>query len=380
MGHSMGIALFVLVCAGMAPVSLAEPDISFLKPPQIVGPPDEAHSPASRRFQGIPSLALAPGGRLWAIWYAGKTADEDENNYVAIATSGDGGASWQEALVVDPDGDGPVRAFDPELWVDPDGRLWAFWAQAIDHNATVGGVWAITTGNPDDAAPAWSAPRRLTDGVMMCKPLVLSTGEWALPASTWRETDNSARLVVSADAGGTWDVRGACNVPEDVRNYDEHMVVERKDGSLWMLVRTNYGIGESTSPDRGRTWSALTPSSIPHPNARFFIRRLRSGRLLLVKHGPIDEKTGRSHLTAYLSEDDGASWTGGLLLDERKGVSYPDGQQGADGTIYLIYDYSRTGEQAILMARFTEEDVLAGKADSPTVALRIRVNAEVRHD
>ena len=31
------------------------------------------------------------------------------------------------------------------------------------------------------------------------------------------------------------------------RQFDEHMFVERKDGSLWLLVRTNYGIGESIS-------------------------------------------------------------------------------------------------------------------------------------
>ena len=54
---------------------------------------------------------------------------------------------------------------------------------------------------------------------------------------------------------------------------------------------------------------------------------------------------------------------GGLLLDERSGVSYPDGQQTADGLIRIIYDYSRTGSRHILMATFREEDVAAGKLD-----------------
>ena len=48
-------------------------------------------------------------------------------------------------------------------------------------------------------------------------------------------------------------------------------------------------------------------------NSRFFIRRLESGNLLLVRHNPPDRKT-RSHLTAYLSEDDGKSWIGGMML------------------------------------------------------------------
>ncbi len=37
----------------------------------------------------------------------------------------------------------------------------------------------------------------------------------------------------------------------------------------------------------------------------------------------------RSHLTAWLSEDDGKTWRGGLMLDERATVSYPDGFQAA---------------------------------------------------
>jgi hypothetical protein len=148
------------------------------------------------------------------------------------------------------------------------------------------------------------------------------------------------------------------------------MIVERTDKSLWMLVRTTYGIGESVSSDRGKTWAALAPAPIQHPAARFFIRRLRSGSLLLVKHGPIKKKIGRSHLTAYLSRDDGVSWSNGLLLDERQGVSYPDGQQISDGTIYIIYDHDRTGAREILLATFTEDDVVSGKLESSASSLR----------
>lgn len=328
-----------------------------LLPPVVLDTPDHAHALGTRKFQGIPSLAVAPNGRLWAAWYAGKTPSEDHNNYVVIATSGDRGVTWAERKVVDPDGEGPVRAFDPELWIDPSGRLWSFWAQSIGHDGTIAGVWAMTNDEPDREDTVWSAPRRLGDGVMMCKPLVLSTGEWLMPASTWRETDNSARVMFSTDRGETWSLRGACHVPREVRSYDEHMVLEKTDGSLWMLVRTAYGIGESLSFDRGRTWSGLQSGSIRHTSSRFFIRRLPSGNLLFVKHGPIREATGRSHLTAYLSEDDGGSWSPGLLLDEREGVSYPDGQQARDGTIYVIYDHSRTGVGEILISAFTEEEI-----------------------
>ena len=366
---SRSLLMLPLVCLALVADSPgAEPDL--LTAPEYVGPPRPEHAVTNRAFQGIPSLAVAPGGRLWANWYAGRTPGEDHNNYVVLSTSGDQGATWHEVLVVDPDGEGPLRAFDPQLWMAPDGKLRMFWAQTQGHDSTIGGVWYIETDDPNSEQAAWGPPVRVTDGVMMGKPLVLSTGQWVLPASTWRQTDNSAKMVVSSDQGKTWAIHGACNVPVEVRAFDEHMFIERKDGSLWLLARTRYGIGQSVSNDGGRTWPELTPSAIAHPSARFFITRLDSGNLLLVKHGPIDKPTGRSHLTAFTSTDDGQTWGGGLLLDERSGVSYPDGQQMADGRIRIIYDYSRTGDRNILMATFREEDAAAGKAVSDAVRLR----------
>ena len=203
----------------------------------------------------------------------------------------------------------------------------------------------------------------------MDKPLVLSSGEWVFPVCTWY-TAQSSKMLVSTDRGKTWSVRGGATMPQSERLFDEHAFVERKDGSLWLLSRTKYGIAESVSTDRGVTWPDLQPSKLLHPTARFFIRRLASGNLILVKHGPLYKQTGRSHLTAYVSTDDGATWRGGLLLDERSGVSYPDGQQDKDGLIRVIYDYDRVGERLILMASFREEDALSGNAGAPTVALR----------
>lgn len=364
-------AVIIVMFAALFPVFLsAAEDLDLLKnPSRYIGTPEAGHAVANRQFQGIPSLAVSSGGRLWSVWYAGITPNEDENNYVVVSTSADGGETWKEVLVVDPDGAGPVRSFDPEVWMAPDGRLFLFWAQAVGHDGSVAGVWSLTTDSPDAENPQWSGPRRLTDGIMMCKPVVLSTGEWVLPVSTWKTTDYSARMVVSKDSGETWAVRGACNIPVDVRAYDEHMIVERKDGTLWMLVRTKYGIGESVSMDRGATWTALTPSDIPHTSSRFFITRLASGNLLMVKHGSMAEKTGRSRLTAFLSHDDGKTWAGGLLLDQRRGISYPDGQQCESGLIRVVYDYERRADMHILMAAFMEQDVILKDSVSETIKL-----------
>lgn len=341
-----------------------------MRAPEVITDPGPKYADDVRMFQGIPGIERAPGGRLWATWYGGGTG-EDRYNYIMLATSGDDGATWTKPLmIIDPDGDGPCRAFDPCLWHDPNGRLWLTWAQR-DRGVH---LWAMTTDDSDDEKPTWSGPRLVTEGIMMCKPTVLRSGRWLLPVAMWKR-EGSAMAVASDDCGKTWSTLGRANVPrKEDRNCDEQMIVQREDGSLWMLVRTAYGIGESVSSDGGRTWSDVVPSKIQHATARFFIRRLNSGNLLLVKHGPIDQRTDRSRLTAYLSDDDGRSWHGGLMIDARRGVSYPDGVQAPDGTIYLIYDYSRTGEKEILLATFTEEDVQKGRCVSDRARLRVLVN------
>ena len=189
-------------------------DAPSLQPPQHLGPPLPEHAVTNRAFAGIPSMAVAPKGRMWATWYAGPTPAEDLNNYVVLSTSSDDGATWNEVLTVDPDAGGPVRSFDPELWVSPDGRLFFFWAQMEKGRRDAElGVWCIETSEPDAAQPAWSQPRRIGDGVMMCKPAVLSSGEWVLPIFIGVNTTSSAQMIVSNDAGKTWIRRGGCNVP-----------------------------------------------------------------------------------------------------------------------------------------------------------------------
>lgn len=356
-----------------------------LQPPQVICPPESGH--LFRAFQGIPGIERAPNGRLWATWYGGGP-EEGPENYVMLTTSGDDGATWSDVVLVI-DAPGIVRTFDPCLWHDPQGVLWLFWAQGVTHWDGRAGVWAITIKNSNEEKPVWSEPRRICDGVMMNKPTVLRDGTWLLPAAVWSMASNSAPspeyivdnsqttgswVIASTDQGKTFAPRGRSDV--EGRQCDEHMIVERRDGTLWMLVRTKYGIGESFSSDGGATWSKGQPAeTVKHIDspARFFIRRLASEKLLFVKHAP-PQNHGRSHLTAYLSEDDGATWKGGLLLDDRTGVSYPDAVQAPDGTVYLVYDRSRTKEEEILMAAFTEEDVATGKCASPKARLRVLVN------
>lgn len=358
-----------------------------------------------RLFQAVPGIAVGKGGRLWATWYTGGSG-EGPDNYVMLATSVDGGRTWSGPVqVVDPEF--PVRAYDAVLWRDPNGKLWWFHSQSYGSWDGRAGVWAVTTENSDAAVPIWSSPRRIADGIMMHKPTVTPGGRWLFPIARWSLKPSprmpgrtkppipnphlawdpgavGTHVYRSDDAGLTIERLGTAKIP-DV-HYDEHLVVERRDRTLWLLARTNAGISESFSADGGVTWSPGKPSAIPHAPSRFFLRRLASGNLLLVKHNPPMDQPWlvgdavqpswrqRSHLTAYLSEDDGATWRGGLLLDERLVVSYPDGDQGADGVIFVIYDHNRETDREILLARFTEIEVKAGILSQPNSRLRVLVN------
>ena len=169
--------------------------------------------------------------------------------------------------------------------------------------------------------------------------------------------DRFSNVYASSDKGKTISLRGHADIPN--RSFDENMIVEKKDGSLWMLVRTFDGIGESFSTDGGYTWTPGQKSHIDGPCSRFHISRLKSGRLLLINHYQFDQRIdledimhqgnvkkwkGRSHLSALLSEDDGQTWPYSLLLDERNEVSYPDAKEADDGFILsLIHIYFLPG-------------------------------------
>ena len=367
-------------------------------PAQVVTSPGPEYADTARQFQGIPGIERARNGRLWAVWYSGDTR-EGPQNYVVLATAAGDGNKWSgPRLVIDPPGF--IRAFDACLWHDPQGRMWLFWAQAAGHWDGRAGVWAITTADSGSETPTWSQPRRIADGVLMNKPIVLKRGDWLLPIMIWTRPANlpfinerdklnlsadqvralvhdlgsarGANVFSSTDAGRTFTILGRAPFAEaDLAT--EPMLIERRDPSLWMLARTRYGIGSSFSTDGGRTWSPPRDSGIAHPSTRFFIRRLGSGRLLLVKNAPPNGKD-RSHLTAFLSEDDGRTWTGGLLLDERMNVSYPDGVEGDDGLIRVVYDRERFTAREILMAAFREQDVRSGKCVSAGARLAVVVN------
>lgn len=71
----------------------------------------------------------------------------------------------------------------------------------------------------------------------------------------------------------------------------------------------------------------------------------------------------RSRLKAQLCEEGERTRSGGLLLDERLGVSYPDGDRTGDGTVFITCGSERRGARGIVCASFHKDDVLRGDTD-----------------
>ena len=252
------------------------PDLA-LQPPRVTAEFDTDTVKSARGAQGVPAIERTAKGRLWAAWYAGKSPRgvESSSSYVVLATSGDDGTLWHEKLLIR--ARRFVHTYDPCLWIDPRGCLWFFWAQSAGVQDGRMGVWAIVTESPDAETPVWTEPRRIANGVMLNKPTVLKNGDWLLCIGLWRDNTNvpnvkfdpddlapytldmlthdlgeerGSNVYRSTDEGEMFERIGQVRIPGT--RVDEHMIVERGDGSLWMLLRNTGGIAQSVSRDGGR--------------------------------------------------------------------------------------------------------------------------------
>lgn len=360
--------MVLLVLADGARAGVPDPNA-----PVVITNPGAEFQDDARPGAMIIGMDRTPKGRIWGCWTG--TGDK-KDGYFLLATSDDDGASWSKPRLAV----GARTEFTQKLsgtlvgnlWSDPKGRLWLFFDQQLGDAQGRITNWFMRCDAPDAAEPTWSEPVPFAEGCTLNKPTVLKKGDWLLPVSDWHK--KTARVFASTDEGASWRERGSLQFPD--WQFDEHMMIELRDGRLWMLARTNGQPHESFSTDGGATWS--TPrqaATVQNVNARFFLRRLQSGRILLVKNGsPAERLQQRTHLSAYLSDDDGQTWKGGLLLDERNAVSYPDGFESPDGLIHILYDWNRHSDAEILMAKFREEDVLAGKVVSQDARLLMPVN------
>jgi len=400
--------------AKMSPADLQDYRMSALKrladislePPTVITTAMERYDYDKNNYAMNVGVAKTRGGRLWIMWVAGEDGPKAR---VVGAWSDDGGKTFTKPKFAI-DGNFKYRQLEylknfdvtsimGNLWLAPDGSLHMFVDRSICGTDGRRSVWQFICENPDDPEPKWSEAQFLWYGMLHNKPFLLKDGKtWMIqgqldgPAYAFPELmpDHCSWFMASTDQGRTWKWRGRIDTKDPDMGQCEPMTIVREDGSLRCLIRTQKGIDtpegnslmESFSKDDGRTWTEPRfVSNLKNPASRHFFYKLANGHVVLVKHGRVADKMPadndrvlhraknkwerdfyrRAELTAFLSRDDGQTWEGGLLLDERLSPSYPDGFQDADGSIYLTYDYERTYEGQICMAHFTEADILAGK-------------------
>ena len=322
---------------------------------------------SARHWQGCPTIAITPGGRIYAGWYTGGSREPHINNYNLLIYSDDNGKTWSEPILIIPGNeDLMVQALDIQLWTAPDGRLFVFWVQNDAEKAIGDKVgyysdgylfndkthaqWMIVCDNPDSDTPTFSKPRCIDKGFLRCKPLCTNKGRWIL--FNYSQDSNHYEYSISDDCGKTFTRHsGAQKIPTP---FDETMAYQMKDGTIRMFARSYTGeLAESKSADNGITWSDAVPSGIDSPNTRIYVSRTPSGNILLVNN---DHKLTRTNMTIYLSEDDGITWKYKKCIDTSSNVSYPD-VDFHNGRIYLIYDKDRMPKGEIIFTSFTEDDI-----------------------
>lgn len=338
------------------------------------------HRPNRRSFQGIPSIACTSGGRIWAAWLSGGTKEPHIDNYAVIAYSDDDGKTWVDpALIIDHPDAKRVRINFITIWVDDCNKLWLCWGQAagdwnLKENAYISS-FAACMENPDGDHFMIGRPVFMFPAWTHSKPVHTSNGEW-LFATDHVFNPHAASIYTVKRLGETPVLRGTAHSRCPWKFCHAASIIERRDGSLWQLSRIEQGhfggIEESISRDGGRIWTTFEmqlPEPLTGPGSRFHLSRLQSGAMLLLNH--VDHRH-RTSLAAYLSDDDGKTWTKPYLFDERMDVSYPDACQTKDGRILIIYDHNRTTDAEILFLSLTEEEIRQGQKAPITVSRRRR--------
>ncbi|MEQ9407966.1 MAG: exo-alpha-sialidase [Fuerstiella sp.] len=188
-----------------------------------------------------------------------------------------------------------------------------------------------------DDGKTWETPIKLSQPwcgcihslIQMRSGRIVLVGQEIIPE--WR---HATVTFVSDDQGQSWQ-RGQL-LDYGIGAHDhagsiEGSVIERSDGSLYLLLRTESGwLWEATSTD-GLTWHNLKQSQIPSVTCCPQMARLSDGRIALLWNAPPrhlpDNRTQRSELSLAFSDDDARSWSAPVVVaaNYQPGgrVSYP---------------------------------------------------------
>jgi len=303
------------------------------------------------------TLAQLPDGTLVAAWFGGS---HEKNSDVGIWFSRREKNGWTRPVELVDGSEGQSKEYpcwNPVLFQPADGPLLLFYKVGPSAQRW----WGMRIASRDGGR-SWSQPRKLGEserlgeahphliGPVKNKPLQLADGSILCPSSTehdgWR-----VHFEVTKDLGKTWKVIGPIHDGEKFSAI-QPSILTYADGSMQILCRTRQGvIAQSWSKDGGRTWSDLSATGLPNPNAGTDAVTLADGRQLLVyNHTTRNSKpAGRQMLNVAVSRD-GRSWHPVLTLEQSQGeYSYPAVIQTADGQVHISYTYRRRSIKHVVL-------------------------------
>ncbi len=276
---------------------------------------------------------------LVAAWFAGtKEGAPDVGIFVSREVKGAWTAPLEVATGVQSDGT-RHPCWNPVLFETSPGALTLFYKVGPTPR-TWWGMQRVSR----DAGKTWSDAERLPDGILgpvKNKPVRLADGTLLSGSSTETNTQPSVWRVHferSTDSGRTWTLVRPATAAEDV-DAIQPSILQHSGGRLQAVGRTRAGrVFETWSSDGGRSWGAVTLTTLPNPSAGTDAVTLADGRQLIVyNHTP----KGRSPLNVALS-DDGKTWKAGVVLEREEGeYSYPAVIQTSDGLVHITYTWQR---------------------------------------
>lgn len=333
----------------------------------------ERHNPG----HPIHNIARLPDGRYF-IGYVEPHADEDaafEDPWVGDRMVGHFGHGEP------PVWDDPIPLMDlpmgvgswggPMTFADRDGDIHMIgvrnlvkaegsWAAGVPGHVRMD-LWHAAS---RDSAATWEQPKRVKFGRDYTGAYnsiaQLSSGRIIVPIS-YRAPERTggmfvAKVAYSDDGGRTW-LHDSTDLPLDVggrfgeSGAIEPVVVQRNDGTVWMVIRTQYGIFYESFSDDGRVWTEPQPAPFKASNAPAQVTRLSDGRLVLIWNHSIGPpfhdgyiSYARQVLNAAISTDDGRTWQGYREIvrlrptdDPEDHVRYPMFAEMSDGRLLVSF-------------------------------------------
>jgi predicted neuraminidase len=391
--------VLILVCAALPGAAVYEGEVIF---------------PAMPLHSHSASIVETPGGDLLAAWFHGRGEKTDDTLVIEGARKRKGATSWSEPFILADNQDLPDQ--NPVLFIDPKGALFLFWISSLDNSRNAYELkYRVATRYSADGPPEWEwndvihcrpknletiitdtaplAPEKygdLFDGeskyrerleimqdaaknklwrrlgwMPRCQPIMLSENRMML--GLYSDIFLTSIMAFTEDGGKTWEYS------EPIKGYGliQPALVQKKNGDIVAYGRDKSPARKTRvaeSKDGGMTWSFAEEMEIRNPDSSVSCIVLKNGNWLLVCNDLRGRKRhGRGRLTAFLSDNEGVTWTWRRVLEDTPDdadqpihASYPTVIQTRDGLVHCVYTYTPKPNETIKHVFFNEEWIRKG--------------------